>query len=107
VAVGRVAIRELQRSESRQSTTAQYANRCLGCRTNHVDSQSNAPKAILASLPVLGSHDKLGGVSRAALHRKRPSPNTIRHTCATHLLRAGVDIKLILIRSARGLVMRP
>jgi integrase/recombinase XerD len=29
------------------------------------------------------------------LHRKRPTPHTIRHTCATHLLRAGVDINTI------------
>ena len=29
------------------------------------------------------------------LQRKRPTPHTIRHTCATHLLRAGVDINTI------------
>lgn len=29
------------------------------------------------------------------LHRQRPTPHTIRHTCATHLLRAGVDINTI------------
>ncbi len=34
-------------------------------------------------------------VSVPALAKKRVSPHTIRHTTATHLLRAGVDINTI------------
>ena len=40
-------------------------------------------------------HAKAVGQSTPSLKRKRVSPHTIRHTTATHLLRAGVDINTI------------
>lgn len=48
-----------------------------------------------------GVHDivtryaKLARGNRASLRHKRIGPHTIRHTTATHLLRAGVDINTI------------
>jgi site-specific recombinase XerD len=48
-----------------------------------------------------GVHDLVARYGRAVTHRlpslqqKRVSPHTIRHTTATHLLRAGVDINTI------------
>ncbi len=48
-----------------------------------------------------GAHDLVARYGRAVAHRlpslqqKRVSPHTIRHTTATHLLRAGVDINTI------------
>ncbi|HLH07523.1 MAG TPA: tyrosine-type recombinase/integrase [Terriglobales bacterium] len=40
-------------------------------------------------------HAKRASEQAASLARKRVSPHTIRHTTATHLLRAGVDINTI------------
>ena len=37
----------------------------------------------------------IAATSRPSLAKKRVSPHTIRHTTATHLLRAGVDINTI------------
>ena len=48
-----------------------------------------------------GVHDivtryaKMASGNRAGLRHKRIGPHTIRHTTATHLLRAGVDINTI------------
>lgn len=44
---------------------------------------------------LLCRYTKKASVSCPSLQRKRVSPHTIRHTTATHLLRAGVDINTI------------
>lgn len=40
-------------------------------------------------------HAKTAAGKLPSLGKKRVSPHTVRHTCATHLLRAGVDINTI------------
>lgn len=69
--------------ENRRSTDHVFLNRCGRpiTRFGVYDAVHRYGKRIVSKLPSIGT--------------KRVSPHTIRHTTATHLLRAGVDINTI------------
>jgi integrase/recombinase XerD len=58
-------------------------------------SRSGQPMTRFGVHDVVTRYAKIVRGQRAALRHKRVGPHTIRHTTATHLLRAGVDINTI------------
>jgi integrase/recombinase XerD len=58
-------------------------------------SRSGQPLTRFGVHDIVTRHVRLINANRPGLRKKRVGPHTIRHTTATHLLRAGVDINTI------------
>ena len=64
--------------------------------TEHVfQSRTGQPMTRFGIHDVVTRYARLAGVHCAEFREKRVGPHIIRHTTATHLLRAGVDINTI------------
>ena len=55
----------------------------------------NQPITRFGIYTIVGKYAKLVAATYPSILQKRVSPHTIRHTTATHLLQAGVDINTI------------